>query len=247
MALIRKTQFGDAIRSAVVLDLGDLARQGERLQEAARAEAERIVAEARAERERLLAGAAERGRAEGLARGLIEGREKGRAEGRAAALKEWGERLATLERRWGEALDAFQASRDDLLVRAGQDVLRLAGAIAEKITRRAVALDETAAAAQLQGVLELLARPTRLAVSIHPDDRECVEEALAALTQRLASARHVEIVLDDTLERGSCVARSGAGEIDASIGTQIERIAELLLPDRRPAGPASGSGPERSA
>lgn len=258
MALIRQAEFAMAGRDAIVLDLGDLARQAERLRVAARAEAEQIGAQARAERERILAGAAEEGRRLGHEEGLQAGREAGAREGREAALAEARERLGALEAAWTQALAAFEGERDRMLQEARHDILRLAVAVAEKVVKRAIALHEGAAVDQLAGVLTLVARPTRLSIFVNPEDRDPVRAALPTLLERLASGAHVDLLDDPTLQRGSCVVRTATGgEIDASVGSQLDRIVEALLPSggrlpETPAGtpaeiapqPGAGADPE---
>ena len=239
MALIRQSSGATLARDAIVLDLGDLSRQGEQLRARARAEGDRIIAEARAERERLITGAAEEGRQAGLAQGLGEGRQQGAVQGKEAALAERRERLATLEASWSAALGVFDAERDQMLLQARQDVLRLAAVVAELVTKRAVALEPGRVADQLGAVLAVLARPTRLVVSVHPDDQELAREALPALCEKYSAATNVEIMPDPSLSRGSCVATTGTGGVvDASVRTQLERIVELLLPGNE-AGPAT--------
>lgn len=242
MALIRQSLADTVARDAVVLDLGDLVRQGDQIRARARAEAERIVAEARAERERLLAGAAEEGRREGLAKGLEEGRKNGEEAGKREALAAAADRLKALEERWGAALAGFESQRDEMLLEARTDVLRLALLAAEKVTKRAIEMRPEAAADQLSGVLSLLTNPTRLVVAVHPDDVALVREALPALSERFASASHAEVAAADGLDRGSCVVRTGSGgTIDASIRTQLERIVRAVLPEEAAAGgPAPG-------
>jgi flagellar assembly protein FliH len=241
MALIRQSNAATMARDAVVLDLGDLRRQGEIIKLRAREEAERIVADARAERERLLKTAAEEGRAAGVARGIEEGRKKGEDSGKSAAMAEFKLRLEALEKGWSGALAGFEAMREQLMVDARHEVVRLAVRIGELVTKRAVAANPDAAADQVAALLTTLMRPTRAVVSVHPDDRAAVEQALPALAARIAAAQHVELIADDSLSRGSCLLRAaGGGEIDGTIGTQLERIAAALLPGEP--GPRDASG-----
>lgn len=236
MALIRQANAKTMARDAVVLDLGDLKRQGDEIKARARAEAELIIARARTEREKILAGAAEQGQREGLERGTIEGRRQGQAEGRAEALAQARPQLARLEEAWTKALADFQQQREDMLAAARTEVLRLALEIARLVTRREVQAHPEVVVDQVAAVLALLSRPSRLVISIHPDDQVLVVDALPALSQRFPAATHIELACDPALERGSCIARSGAdgqssgGEIDASIATQLARIVETLLP-----------------
>lgn len=241
MALIKQSNAATLAKSALVLDLGDLYRQGETILAQARARAEQLLAEAQAERRRLIDQAAEQGRAEGFARGLAEGKEVGAKEGAAAAVEQRRAELDKLAQAWSAAVGDFDARRDGLVRDAGRDVVRLATLIAQRVTRRAIALDESVAIAQVEGALAAVLRPSRVHIAIHPSDRPLVEQALPALLARLANIQHAALVDDAALERGSCVVRlDGSGaEIDASISGQLDRIAEALLP----AAPAPAPSP----
>jgi flagellar biosynthesis/type III secretory pathway protein FliH len=254
MALIKHANLKDLARDAVVLDLGDLARQGQALVAQARAKADQILAEAQAERARLIAGATEEGRAAGYAAGLERGLGEGRATGQAEALAERRERLTGLEEQWKVAVDSFLNERQNMLAEARRDLLRLACEIAGRVTHRQIELDPGVAVSQLEGVLHLVMRPTRLLVRVHPLDRQLVQDALPTLMQRFVSVGHVELAEDAALERGSCVARiaEGAGgapggEINAEIGVQLDRIVDALLPGARVARtPARAEAPAGS-
>jgi flagellar assembly protein FliH len=257
MALIRQANARDIARDAIVLDLSDVQRQAEFVVDGARRRAESIAAEARAERERILAGAADQGRQEGKAQGLAEGRKAGAEEARATALQDFRARFDLLHKGWTAALSDFESRRDRILAEARVEVLRLAVMIAERVVKRSVELDPQIIAAQLDAVLALVIRPTELVVSINPDDRAAAEKSLPALLARFEAVRHVGLVDDPALVRGSCVAKTrgaadGAtetstipgGEIDASIPTQLQRIVDVLLPPLAPAaGPAGDSAP----
>lgn len=244
MALIKHNQAVDIARSAVVLDLGDLRRQGLLILEAARDQAAGIIAEAKAERERIVAGAAEAGRAAGMAEGREEGLIAGKLEARDAALAEIRPRLEKIEASWKAELEALEQAREGMIHAAERDLVRLALLIAERVVKRQILADPAVVLDQLRAVLSAVARPTALAVRVHPDDVPLLEQAMPTLAARFGAARHAELMADPTLDRGSCVAEMrgahgpagedapsiAGGEIDASIATQLQRIAEALLP-----------------
>jgi len=242
MALIKNAIARDIARDAVVLDLGDLRRQGEAILRQARAEAERIIAAAREERARITAGAHESGRAEGLAQGLTEGRAAGREEALAQALAEHRARLEQVSTAWTAALEDFATQRDDLVQGAQRDVIRLAIGIAERIIKRSIELDPTVVESQLAAALAVVVRPTEVVIRIHPEDRPLVEQSLPRLTAAMPAIRHATIEDHPAVGRAGCevwtrgdtaaagAADAGGGEIDASIGTQMDRIVEALLP-----------------
>lgn len=235
MPLIRRADRDQVAREAVVLHLDDLARRAEKLRSEAEEAARKLVDDARAERERILAGAREAG----LEKGLEEGRERGFAEGveegRRLVLEQARTQLASLERSWAEALDRFERDRDTFLLAARREVLGLAMLAAEMITRRQCEADPAVVVDQLGAVLELVTRPAKVVVAIHPEDDEHVRRAMPALMERFPAARGIELRHDESLSRGSCVARldgEGGGVIDASIRTQLERIAAALVPGK---------------
>ncbi|TVQ78178.1 MAG: hypothetical protein EA380_06410 [Phycisphaeraceae bacterium] len=237
MPLIKSSTNGPDMQSAVVLHLGDLRREAERLEADAIARANRIVDEAKQERERLIADADALGHTSGQERGYAEGFEKGRSEGHAEAVQQAQQDAKTMLEAWQQALDGFEQARENMLHDARADMLRLAALVAEKVTRRVVELDQALVTRQLEGALELVQRPTRLIICIHPDDRASAEEVLPTLLQRLHHATHAQLHDDPALARGSVFIRTEHGIIDASIDTQIARLVEALLPQRHLATP----------
>jgi flagellar biosynthesis/type III secretory pathway protein FliH len=251
MALIRQAEFARVAPNAITLDLGDLARQGEKLRQRARDEAERLVADGQAERAKLIEGAQERGYSQGLAEGLAQGLTQGRAEGKAQALAELRPRLDTLASSWSEALARFEGARETMLLEARREVLDLALLIAEKIVKRAIEAAPDLVIEQVASALAQVTSPSALTLSIHPEDEPLVREALPALASRFPAAQHAELRTDPALARGSCVLRTrgreasahaASGSVDASIQTQMARIVEALV-----GTPASQAQPREGA
>lgn len=229
MGLIRRPDIQQMARDAIVMNLGDMAREGERLATRAQAEAERILAEARAERQRLISGASEQGHAEGYQKGLEEGRAAGIEDGRRAALQSFTAELASLQQAWEREIREFETQRVEMLSALRRDAVSLAVALAERVIRRSVEADESVVLRQIEAALGVLARATRIAVAIHPDDEELVRGALPGLVQRFSEVTHAEIVLDRNVVRGGCVVRTeSGGEIDATLRSQLERLASAI-------------------
>ncbi|MFG0306347.1 MAG: FliH/SctL family protein [Phycisphaerales bacterium JB040] len=231
MALIPHAQADRLVKQAVPLDLADQQRRADRLRLEAQREAESVLARAREEARALLDEARERGREEGLDRGLREGLERGREQGRDEALGSLRETIERLSEAWGRTLADFDERREAMLTDARTDVLRLAVAIAERVTHRAIEVDPGAASRQLEHCLELLTRPTQLRVAVHPGDLASLREALPGIVARFEHAMHAELIEDASLSPGSVVLRTeSGGVIDASVRAQFDRIARELLP-----------------
>jgi flagellar biosynthesis/type III secretory pathway protein FliH len=229
MALIKQANWSPGNRDAVVLRLGDLKDRAALLEREATTQAAKIIADARAERERLVAGARERGLAEGHAKGYADGHAKGLAEGRHEGVNEIKPRLQDIEARWMAGAAEFEIARERMLDEARRDLLRLSLRIAERVIKGRIETDPGIAAAQIESVLGMIMNPTRLAIVINPDDEPALKDAMPSLMARFAAATHMGMTTDPALPRGSCLARTSGGEIDATIWTQLDRISETLL------------------
>ena len=62
---------------------------------------------------------------------------------------------------------------------------------------------------------------------VHPDDEKIVKSALPNV-RRVAGGAAVSIEADKSLARGGCVVRTDFGEVDASIETLVQSIADRL-------------------
>lgn len=230
MPLIKNKQSSRLLKNAMVLDLGDLKKQGDRILQQARDEANTILAEARDEARRLVDAADERGYQQGFERGMNEGREKGRGEGRETALQELKPQLEEINAAWRQTLADWEQQRNTMLLTAREDVLSFAFALGEQIVRRVIEYDPTVVTDQLAECLSVLAGPTSIAVHVNPEDRPIIEEALPDLLSDLDQKIHATVRETPELQRGGCRISFKGGHIDATLERQIERLAIALLP-----------------
>lgn len=230
MPMIPRADAQALAREAVVLDLGDLARQGEALIEHARQEADRIVQEAKAERDRLIAGAEERGYEQGLRRGYDEGVENGTREGLEKAILAERESIESMVGAWTKALEQFEGVRDELEAQSRRGVLELAVRFSERVAKRAIELDADAAVAQLAEAIDLAMRPSRLRIRVSPEAVEGVRSAMPGFVELLDASASVAIEGDASLSHGSVVVETDTTRIDATIETQLARLVDALLP-----------------
>lgn len=234
MAVIKRAQAENEAKSAIVLDLGDIAKQAELLRKQAQARADEIILDAEAKHEELIDTGYEQGERNGYAVGYREGFTKGEEEARQRTTIESRAELEKIEDSWIKALDDFADKRHHLLVEGKENVLRLALAIAERVIHRQISLDDRVVLSQVEHALKLVGRPTRATVLINPADGAMVRRALPTMSARFGAIEHVVCEEDESIARGGCkVVTSEGGEIDASIETQIQRIAQTLLPGDR--------------
>jgi flagellar assembly protein FliH len=174
-----------------------------------------LVIEAGTAEERLRAIAADthrRAREEGLAEGLAEGR--ARIEAAVDALV--------------EAETGVRAQEEAFLRAAEHSAVELAIAIAEKIVAGTVAVRPETVLDVVGGALLRTSARHRLVIEVNPEDLQLVSDSAERLAARLGGVQRLDVVAERRIERGGCIVRTEEGEIDGRIGSQLERVAELL-------------------
>jgi flagellar assembly protein FliH len=220
--------------TTVRLHLRDLEADARAHVERAAAEAEQIIADAKERAAQIEANAAEIGRGQGMR----AGREEGFAAGRAEAIAGCSEQLQLALGALAHAAQAMDASRAELETVALNDVIRLAVAIAERVTKRQGAIDPTVLRENLRGVMNILVHRDEVCIAIHPSQRDCVNEMLPQLKLEWPELKHAQIVADSAVLPGGCRVTTGMGEVDADLKTQLDRIVAELIP-----GGGQGWGP----
>lgn len=222
MPLIKAQDADRLSDDLVVLDLADLSRTAQALRLKAEQEAERIVAAAR-----------DRARQEhekGYAQGLAAGHEE--------ALRQSTEKLNQIAAAWAAALERWNSERQGMVLEARQSLIELAMMLAERIVHRVPRIDPSVVAGQVAQAIQHVTAPHDATVRVNPSDRPLVEHYLRRVARDLDGSEHITLVDDPSIEPGGCIvtARDGRGRIDATLGKQLQRMAELLLPDSPAAG-----------
>ncbi len=228
MPLIKANLAPASVR---VFSMADIEKQAQALVLRARQQAEQMLAGARAEAELIK----ERARAQGATEGSLEGHNQGRAEGRKAgredAAREMKQALTMAVAALNSAAAAVDGSRRELEGTAVHDVLELALLLADRVTRRQGKFDRSVAVANVTEAVRLVVGATAVRIAISPADRAVLEETLPAIRLQLPRLQHIELVTEDSMAPGGCRVFTAGGEIDATLDTQLARIAADLMPD----------------
>jgi flagellar assembly protein FliH len=220
--------------SPIVMDLSDLEREAADILARARAQAAQILADARttADRETLRIHEQARltGHAEGLAAGAAEGRQKAHDE----TVAQLNTQLRELAARWSQTLDLLHQHMPGHLADTRADVVKLAIAIAHRVTHLESIRNRQIAPAIAEEALRLVGAARRVSLAVHPGEVDALEQFLPDLLTSLRNIEEIELLPDDSIPPGGCHLRYGAGEIDARLETQITRIAQELLGEPTP-------------
>lgn len=157
-------------------------------------------------------------------RGYEAGLERGLAEARART-EQAVEALAAAERSMAELHDRHVAETEAAAV-------DLAYQIAEKVIGATIASDREAVLGVVSGALLRTTDRDHLVLEVNPGDFELVRDSASELAARLGGINRMEVVSERRVEAGGCVVRTEAGEIDARVSSQLERVRQLLAEAR---------------
>ncbi len=190
----------------------------------ARAEAARILFDARV-RARALTAEARAAADAAIAGESRQARERGYADGLELARRELSHIVERLDGLVGAARVAHAENAQQL----DQMALTLAIALARMVVRRELSSVPDTLLDVARAALAEMAVEAEVSLRVHPEDVPLLRDRLPELG--LGSLLAVAVVGDPGLAEGSCVIRSGPGEVDASVDTQMAR-AERLLRDQ---------------
>jgi flagellar assembly protein FliH len=170
-----------------------------------------------------------REQAEAIAQGAREqGFEVGYGEGIARAEAAVVERLALAEQLVAQVREA----REEALASCERDLVELAFQIAEKVIRQRVVADPDATIGVLEHALRKAFVRDGLTVLCNPADLERLSGASELLQTRVGSLTGLSLIGDRRISPGGVVVRTDAGDIDATIESQLERLRDLMFDER---------------
>lgn len=222
MAIIKQDQIEFEASSVRIPEIEDLDLRLQSMIDEAEETARHILDSAMTEAHRIHSDARRAGHEAGI--------EEGRIEGRAEAMSEAVVRAEATCASWGSALEQWDRDRTSQLRSAEDDLIETALQLAEVVVRRAVAGDPTLVRGALQSALALVRRPSDVVIRINSSDEAFVSTILDELVSGISACRSVRLQGDDSIEVGGCCLELEGGAIDATIGTQLERIGAILLP-----------------
>lgn len=152
--------------------------------------------------------------------GYEAGLERGLAEARARTEQAFAA-FAAAERSMAEMYDRYVAEAEAAAV-------DLAFQIAEKVIGTTIVSDRESVLGVVSGALLRTTDRDHLVLEVNPGDFELVRDSAAELAARLGGINRMEVVSERRVEAGGCVVRTEAGEIDARVSSQLERVRQLL-------------------
>lgn len=164
-----------------------------------------------------------------------QARAAGEAEGRAAGLAAVRAEMQPALESLSAAADELRAVRDQLLSELQSDAVNLALRMTEHILGGAVQVAPERVVDVAGLALRRISERRTVTLVVNPADLDLLAQAVPALRSELGGIEHLNVQSDRRVGRGGVLARTEAGEIDASIDTQLQRVREIAAAELAPA------------
>jgi flagellar assembly protein FliH len=157
-----------------------------------------------------------------------QARAEGYAEGRSAGHEYGATEMDLATRALGEALQDIESLRVEWVAAIEHDAIQLGLQLAEKILGGTRQLPSERILETVQGGLRRVTDRRKIAVLVNPAELEAVSSAIAELASGPSGIELCDIQADERVEPGGAIVRTAEGEVDASVGTQLERAREVV-------------------
>lgn len=224
-------------RSASPFSMLDIENHARSLILRARQQADQLLAAAQQEAENLKKQMHQQGFVEGRAKGLAEGTEGGRKSGHDQALNENRQKLTDLIKSLTLAVQSMEQSRQELESDGLREVVLLAIAVAQRVTKRMGIIDPLVLQANLAEAMKLVMHQSDVRLVLNPGQKAELEAVLPKLKMQWPEVQHIDVCEDAGILPGGCRVMTRQGQIDADLQEQLDRVVAELLPGA-PAGGA---------
>ncbi len=227
--VIKASGVGKIKKHLETLVLKDHMAEAQRIVHEARVRAARIIEDAQAHIQTSEREARRTGYEQGFAEGRAVGEASGHQEAFATAKVEFLARQEQLLGALEALMSSFEEQKEELIDRATSDVLLLAIAMAERITKRTAALDREVAVANARDAIRHTTAATDILIRINPVDAEAMRRFAGQLAAEPSRLQHVDVLEDAAVDPGGCIVESTRTRVDATIDGQFQQAVALFL------------------
>lgn len=164
-----------------------------------------------------------------LAAEFERGRKTGMQDAEADLLVRHEQEMS-VEREHADAFfGSFQKEMGRLQERLQTDAFRFAVAVAGRIVKKEIALDDDVVVRQVHEAIRRVAGVESVRIRINPADEASLRQHKETLIAGSESVREIVLEADEKVGRGGCILETSSGTVDARIATQLEQIEAALF------------------
>jgi flagellar assembly protein FliH len=153
-------------------------------------------------------------------------KEESYAKGKIAGRLEAEEKLHSATQALGSGLEQISCLRKSLLTKSKEDMVRLIMAVVKQVIHTDVEENKDIIVKTVTKTLESAVPADHYYIRVHPEDLNIVTEKEPLFLAGMKGLKNISFLADETISRGGCIAESHAGEVDATIDSQLTEIYE---------------------
>jgi flagellar assembly protein FliH len=156
-----------------------------------------------------------------------EAYEKGFEQGRKDGLELEAKQLQQQKQRMEALFAEIQGLKSSIFKEAEQELVFLSTLIAKRIVGEEIRSDPGVIRRTVQRAMELVSDRSRLKISVNPEDMDEMQRIMPELAS-MTKGGQLQVVEDETIERGGCLLETGFGRINATINEQLKMVEREL-------------------
>ncbi len=145
---------------------------------------------------------------------------RGLSEGEAAGARKAAEKVDRALEKMARSVADLASCRDRFRREAEQDVVMIAIAVARRVLRREVTVDQEAILGLVKVAMEKVNLREVHQVRVHAGDVDALRKHL----ERIGAPAAIRVEVDPGIERGGMIFETARGNLDVSIETQLRQI-----------------------
>ncbi len=170
----------------------------------------------------------QQGYQEGKQAGYEAGYQEGLVQGQQAGRAEMEQVIADAIAQSRKILDASEHESEAMMFAAERQIVDIALAVARKIMAYEIAENPMVVLPMVKAALNKVSDQEEVVIRVSIDDFDSVLMAKKDLQTMVGREHALKIIVDHTIESGSCIIDTSYGEVDARIDTQFETIKKAL-------------------
>ena len=170
-----------------------------------------------------------KGYEDGYKDGKIKGEQDGKIAGHDDAVEQFTQTVAPVSDAITKLLIFLESKKTELIANAEADLLRLAIAIAKRIVKREILIDEQYVIPTVKEAIALATERSDILILINPQDYEMIETHLPMIKTHFSDIGKVHLEKNQSVERGGVIVRTRTGEVDLQLEQQLDMIQRALL------------------
>ncbi len=166
---------------------------------------------------------------------LEKEKESSRNEGYAAGEKDATEKFKKellQHQQWVKQFDStiknLKESYRQEIENLEKTIPKVASTVAEKIIQRETSEDSEIVIEQVKKAIRSLNDDKIFKIYLNPEDVDILKEVKSELAPSSLGVKQAELIADDSISKGGCKLDTSAGQIDATIKSQLENIKDKL-------------------